>query len=122
MYLCETLVQGEATYPMVGALPLTVEQMKTPQGHGYVRSMVDKSNPFIEPGIELRGHEFHYSRLRGRLDEAATVMSLTRGTGLGDKRDGILHGNVVASYTHFHALGAPEWAAGLVDAAAREAA
>ena len=82
-----------------------------------VRACVDGDNPFLAAGTEVRGHEFHYSRLHG--DDAApdTVMRVCRGVGTGGGRDGIRVGNVVATYTHIHALGTPEWAGGLVRAA-----
>lgn len=118
MYLSEALHEEERCHAMVGALPLAVEQTKRPQGHGYVRAVVDGANPFLPEGTELCGHEFHYSRLRGDAGGAPTVLRLERGVGLGGGRDGLRFGSVVAAYTHLHALGAPEWAAGLVSAAA----
>jgi len=116
MYLSETLVWDSKTLPMVGALPIAVEQKKRPQGHGYVSARVDRSNPFLPEGTELRGHEFHYSRLRSGEDPGETVFEMRRGVGIGGGRDGIHVRNVVASYTHLHALGAPEWAPGLLSA------
>ena len=99
---------------MVGALPIAVEQKKRPQGHGYVDARVDRQNPFLPEGTRLRGHEFHYSRLCSGEDPGETVLDLARGVGLGGGRDGLHVKNVVASYTHLHALGTPEWATGLV--------
>jgi cobyrinic acid a,c-diamide synthase len=118
MYLAEELITADATYPMVGALPIVVEQMSRPQGHGYVRARTDRANPFLDEGTDLCGHEFHYSRLRDDGSRVATVLELARGVGVGHGRDGIQVGNVVAAYTHLHARGAPAWAPGLVRAAA----
>ena len=56
------------------------------------------------------------SRLEAPAD-LNTVMALERGAGLGQGRDGIMLNQVVASYTHLHALAAPDWAAGMVKAA-----
>jgi len=39
---------------------------------------------------------------------------MQRGVGIAKDRDGILYKNVLATYTHIHALGAPEWAGALV--------
>ncbi len=116
MYLSETLVQDGTSYPMVGSLPIQVEQMQRPQGHGYVSARIDKENPFLEKGTELRGHEFHYSRLSGGVGEIPTAIELSRGAGVGEGRDGIQVGSIMATYTHLHALGTPEWATGLVGA------
>ncbi len=116
MYLSRSVRHGDGDYPMAGALPFSVEVFTRPQGHGYVSAQIDRANPFLDIGTTLRGHEFHYSRLVGP-SALETVMTLGRGTGLGDGRDGMRVGNVVATYTHLHALGVPEWAPGLVRAA-----
>jgi len=117
MYLSRALIKDGNEHPMVGALPVSVEHTLRPQGHGYVRARVDHQMPFLANGTELRGHEFHYSRLHGTEDEIETVLALERGVGVGGGRDGLRVGSAVASYTHLHALGVPEWADGLVGAA-----
>lgn len=119
MYLGRELRDPNGNHPMVGALPITVEHTLRPQGHGYVEARVDGDNPFLAPGTELRGHEFHYSKLSATEPALPTMMSLARGVGIGGGRDGLRAGNVVASYTHLHALGVPGWASGLVEAAVR---
>ena len=122
MYLSQGVRVGGAVHPMVGALPFAVEQMKRPQGHGYVSARVDTANPFLAESTALGGHEFHYSRIEGDSPAVTTVMALERGVGVGGGRDGIRMGGVVASYTHLHALGTPGWAPGMVRAAMGEAA
>jgi cobyrinic acid a,c-diamide synthase len=118
MYLSRSVLHEGELHPMVGALPICVEQMARPQGHGYVVARVDRANPFLPEGTHFRGHEFHYSRLRDdELGKVETTIELERGVGLGGGRDGIRIGNVVATYMHLHALGVPDWAPSLVDAA-----
>jgi len=117
MYLSQSLTAKGSVYPMVGALPLTVEQTARPQGHGYVEAVVDATNPFLEPGAGIRGHEFHYSRIREAKGGLSTVLDLKRGTGVGGERDGIVAGNALATYTHVHSLGLPGWAPAIVRAA-----
>ncbi len=108
MYLARTLSWGAESYPMAGVLPLDVEQMERPQGHGYVEGEVEGSNPFLESGRRLRGHEFHYSRPCGPAP-LQTVLRLDRGTGIGGGRDGFCYRSVLASYTHLHALSVQGW-------------
>ncbi|RLD03407.1 MAG: cobyrinic acid a,c-diamide synthase, partial [Chloroflexota bacterium] len=117
MYLSRAIVMDGTAHPMVGALPVVVEHQARPQGHGYVEARVTGDNPFLPLGTTLRGHEFHYSRLQVKAEAPETILSLTRGTGIGDGRDGIRVREVVASYLHLHALGQPEWAPALVRAA-----
>lgn len=116
MYLAGSLKSRGQSYPMVGALPVTVEQTAKPQGHGYVQARVDGRNPFLPEQAAVRGHEFHYSRLRGDIAGLDTVLALSKGVGVGGGRDGIRSRRVLASYTHIHALGMPGWADGLVRA------
>jgi cobyrinic acid a,c-diamide synthase len=117
IYLSDSLMVDGAAFPMTGVLPVVVEQIARPQGHGYVRANVDRENPFFEKETKLLGHEFHYTRLVHDNPDVPTVLHLERGTGIGGKRDGIHIGNVVATYMHLHALSAPQWAPCIVHAA-----
>ena len=120
MYLASELGNRGTRYPMVGALPIAIEQTGHPQAHGYVEACVDSDNPFLACGTRLRGHEFHYSRVVRTSALMLTALSLQTGTGIGGGRDGIVVGNVFASYLHLFAPGAPEWAPAFVRVA-REA-
>ncbi len=117
MYLAEQLVTEGVPRPMVGALPIRVEQTDRPQGHGYVAARVDVPNPFLADGSVIRGHEFHYSRVTEGADALTTVLALDRGVGLGGGRDGVRVGSTVATFTHLHAAGVPQWAPAMVRAA-----
>lgn len=120
MYLGENLIfQGE-TYPMVGALPLTFVLERRPQGHGYTTIKVQKENPFFPVGKVLKGHEFHYSRIVDwDSSRFPPVFEMAKGFGLDGEGDGIVYKNVLATYTHLHALGTPDWAPALFEQAER---
>lgn len=122
MYLARELRVDGRTFPMAGVLDLVIEQMAKPQGHGYEVAVVDRENPFFATGTKLSGHEFHYSRVLAGDDLEQTVLSLERGSGAGDARDGIVKGSVWASYLHLHALATPRWAEGFLKLAACHAA
>lgn len=120
MYLGRSLALEEGTFEMAGVLPVSFGFSKRPQGHGYTCVRIDRPNPFYEVGQTLKGHEFHYSSAQAGPNElAATVFCVERGSGLQDGRDGLCRHNVLATYTHIHALGTPQWAPALV-ARARE--
>jgi cobyrinic acid a,c-diamide synthase len=115
MYLGESLVLDEKSYDMCGVLPVTFGFSRRPQGHGYTILEVTGGNPFFRTGITLKGHEFHYSSVlewRGRAEDL--VYTMVRGTGLIDGKDGLCRKNVLATYTHLHASGTPQWAPALV--------
>jgi cobyrinic acid a,c-diamide synthase len=115
MYLGEELVLDENSYPMAGVLPIVFGFSKKPEGHGYTIVTVEEKNPYFKVGDQLKGHEFHYSRvLDWRGDDKDLVFAMKRGTGFINKRDGVRYKNVLATYTHMHALGTPFWAEALV--------
>lgn len=119
IYLSRRLRWQGREHQMAGILPVDVELGERPAGHGYQRVAVDAANPFFAVGDELTGHEFHYSRVVGHDGDLRSAFAVRRGTGAVAGRDGLLSGNVLATYLHLHARGAPTWAAGLVGAARR---
>lgn len=118
MYLGESLLLKEKTYPMVGALPLHCVMEEKPQGHGYTMLEVQGNNPYYPLGETLKGHEFHYSRpIMGRAEEFKPVFKVLRGRGVDGDRDGLCKRNLLATYTHVHAAGNDMWGKGLFRAA-----
>lgn len=118
MYLGEALVLDGKSYPMTGILPIVFGFSKKPQGHGYTVVNVEKKNPYFKTGTEVRGHEFHYSKVvEWRGNDEDLVFSMKRGTGFIHNRDGVCYKNVLATYTHIHVSGIPEWAEALVQIA-----
>ena len=115
MYLGEELVVEGQGFPMAGVLPVSFGLSKRPQGHGYTAVAVERDNPYFPVGAQIRGHEFHYSRvLKFTGATGDLVFRMQRGAGLHAGRDGLVHRNVLATYTHMHPLGTPGRAGALV--------
>ncbi|QTA91030.1 cobyrinate a,c-diamide synthase [Desulfonema magnum] len=115
MYLGEKLVLDGKSYPMAGVLPIVFGFSKKPQGHGYTLITVAGENPYFKVGTRIRGHEFHYSKvLEWRGEDEDLVFAMKRGAGFINNRDGICYKNVLATYTHIHALGMPSWGEAMV--------
>jgi cobyrinic acid a,c-diamide synthase len=115
MYLGRNLQIKGNTYPMVQALPMDFQLEKKPQGHGYTELEVVSANPFYPVGTTLKGHEFHYSRVtRFDLSPQSLAFAMRRGSGILDQKDGVCYKNILATYSHVHAIGTPEWAEGLI--------
>ena len=51
--------------------------------------------------------------IEGDLEAWKMAFQMTKGEGLDGHRDGLLYKNTLATYTHLHALGSPEWATGI---------
>ncbi|MCG6910381.1 MAG: cobyrinate a,c-diamide synthase [Deltaproteobacteria bacterium] len=118
MYLGKSLLLKGKTYPMADVFPIEFDFHLKPQGHGYTIVSVAAENPFFPVGNQIKGHEFHYSKaIAFTGDRDSFAFKMQRGVGLRDGQDGIVYKNVLATYTHIHALGTPEWAGALVDKA-----
>jgi cobyrinic acid a,c-diamide synthase len=119
VYLGEKLLYQGKEYAMVGALPVAFAFRAKPQGHGYTVLETVGDNPFYAVGETLRGHEFHYTYMQSSAEALSFAFRVTRGFGFDGERDGLRHRNVLACYTHIHALGTESWAPALVRTAAR---
>ncbi len=119
IYLGKSLILKGRKHPMTGVFPLVFNLQKKPQAHGYTIIRVTKTNPFFPRNTLLKGHEFHYSNVIEINNKKNTYMAFNvqRGKGIKNSMDGICYKNVLATYTHLHALGTPEWAECLIKCA-----
>jgi cobyrinic acid a,c-diamide synthase len=115
IYLGESIELDGKEYPLAGVFPIRFGMSGKPQAHGYSIFEVDKENPFYENGAEVKGHEFRYSTIlewTGKSEDL--VLKMKRGVGFSEGREGLTMNNVLALYTHIHAMGTPEWAGGFM--------
>ena len=138
MLLAQGIEREGVLWPMSNIFPVVAQFCGKPQGLGYVRGTVVEENPFFPKGLEILGHEFHYSRCCWQGAAPRHGLSLRKGQGMGreaepggQKRseaakltkapalDGLLRQSVWASYTHIFAPAVPCWAPNFVAAAAR---
>jgi cobyrinic acid a,c-diamide synthase len=120
VYLGKQLHYQGRAFTMAGVLPVEFGFQPKPRGHGYTVLETVGENPFFALGENLRGHEFHYTYLMAPEAEALYfAFKVHRGHGFGSQLDGLKVGNVLASYTHLHALGTAGWAPALNRAALR---
>ncbi len=117
IYLGASLQVEDKTYSMTGILPLDFVLEKKPQAHGYSVLRTGEPSIFLDKGVIIKGHEFHYSRVVNPSDLSPYAYDVERGVGINGKCDGLVYKNVVAAYTHIHALATPEWAPAVVSKA-----
>ncbi len=97
MYLSEGIVDFEGSrYPMVGLVPGWSQMQSKRVRMGYVSVEALADSILANKGQELRGHEFHWSKLQSFDGKAAY-----RVVG-GDRVDGFAERNILASYVHLH--------------------
>jgi len=117
MYLARTLRWKDTVHEMVGALPADVLMHERPVGRGYVVLQPTGNAPWpgaamdaSQPAALLRGHEFHYSSLENVDANLKYAYQVRRGHGVDGQRDGIVHRNVLASYSHLRSGAGSDWA------------
>ncbi len=113
MYLSRAIRWRGERREMAGLIPGEAVMHDRPQGRGYVRLRETAAFPWPRlengPGV-LAGHEFHYSRLENLEGEFAYAYDVLRGAGLGEKRDGLILANTLATYAHMRSVGPSPWA------------
>jgi cobyrinic acid a,c-diamide synthase len=118
MYLARTLIQGGETFRMVGAIPGDIVMRERPVGRGYVHLEPTAAFPWPdrpgETGV-IRAHEFHYAAMENLAPDLAYAYTVKRGHGIDGSRDGIVTGNVLASFAHLRSAGGRDWAARFVE-------
>ena len=114
MYLTRSIsYRGEAegsVQEMVGVIPADSVMDARPQGRGLVR--VEPTADFPWPEAEagpVAAHEFHYARLENVAPDLRYGWRVQRGYGVDGQRDGIVIGNLFASFTHRRATSRDRW-------------
>jgi len=113
MYLARSLTVAGHRYTMVGAIAGDVRMHPRPVGRGYVELEATGHAPWpatTDGSNAVRGHEFHYSSLDNLPPDVQFAWRVRRGHGIDGRHDGLLHRNLVASYTHLRSAGACCWA------------
>jgi cobyrinic acid a,c-diamide synthase len=112
MYLSRRIRWGGESREMAGAIEAETVMHERPQGRGYVRLRETGAFPWPGPvpaGGEIHAHEFHYSRLEGLGGDVRFAYEVLRGDGLDGAHDGLIHRNLLASYTHLRHTAANPW-------------
>jgi len=101
MYLTSSIIIDGEEYGMADLIDAVTVMLKRPVGKGYAWGKVVEETPIAPLGTELKGHEFHYSKIILR-EKVKTAIKLERGVGVGGGVDGIVKGNMHAQYLHIH--------------------
>jgi cobyrinic acid a,c-diamide synthase len=112
MVLARSITWKGVTYPMAGALPGDVVMEARPVGRGYVHLEETAAHPWpLQRGATLKAHEFHYSRLHNLAPGVRFAYRMRRGHGVDGEHDGIVHRNLLASYSHLRSVAGCDWPA-----------
>jgi cobyrinic acid a,c-diamide synthase len=113
MYLSRSLSWNGRICAMVGAIPADTVMHDRPQGRGYVVLRETGASPWpagtLSQNAEIHAHEFHYSALRNLAPNLRYAYEVIRGTGVDGRHDGIVIGNLLATYAHMRDVGGNHW-------------
>ena len=112
MYLARRIRWSGRDCEMVGAIPADVVMHRRPRGRGYVVLEPTGEAPWA-PSAQgpLHAHEFHHSSLENLSGaDLRYAWRVRRGHGIDGERDGIVIGNLLASYTHLRDVEGCRWA------------
>lgn len=99
-----------AGHAMVGLLPAATRMLARRKALGYVEASLECDSLFASSGQTLRGHEFHYSEVVSRDEDAVDwrpAYRLSRRREASATREGLQRGRVLASYVHLHFASQP---------------
>jgi cobyrinic acid a,c-diamide synthase len=91
-------------YPMAGVLPLGTRMLPRRKALGYTEVTLRRRCLLGEPGVSLRGHEFHYSEIVEAVDDPSLdlVYDVRKRKQEAGRAEGYEVGSVLASYVHLH--------------------
>ena len=116
MYLARSLSWHGERREMAGVIAADVLMHEKPVGRGYVRLAPTADHPWVPQATqgshpdEIPAHEFHYSSLENLDPATRFAYAVKRGHGADGRHDGIVHKNLLASYTHLRSAGSCNWA------------
>jgi cobyrinic acid a,c-diamide synthase len=105
-------------HTMAGVLPFATRMGGRRKALGYTEVLLREACLLGEPGLRLRGHEFHYSEIVESVPTApwTSAYELQGRSGRPAVMEGYRLGSILASYVHLHFGSAPEAAANFVGA------
>ncbi len=118
LYLSRSLQWQGERWQMVGAVPADAVIHSRPQGRGYMRLAETGNGPWPRAdsgdGVTFPAHEFHYASLENLSDDLSYAYRVERGAGIDGANDGIVMGNLLASFCHLRDTEQYRWAARFV--------
>lgn len=115
MYLSEGIIDFAGSfYPMVGLVPGKALMQKKLAVLGYLTAEVINDNILAKKGDVLRGHQFHWSILADVSPKVNCAYKLSSASRPDSQKEGIITGNLLASYLHLHFAAHPHLARNFV--------
>lgn len=120
MYLARGIEWRGERRDMCGVIPADVVVEQRPQGRGYgVLAETGRGLWSLraagQAASTIQAHEFHYARLENLPAGQAFAYRVRRGVGIDGEHDGLVIGNLLASFMHLRDLRDSPWVNAFVD-------
>ncbi|MEZ4527415.1 MAG: cobyrinate a,c-diamide synthase [Desulfobacterales bacterium] len=119
MYLCEAITDTEGKkWPMIGIFPFQTAMFPRLRSLGYREICLKTDTLLGNPGLRLRGHEFHYSGIIGNsgTGDPEKVYAVSDRLGESQMAEGYQICRTLGSYIHLHFGSEPKAAQNFVKA------
>ncbi|KYC45614.1 MAG: cobyrinic acid a,c-diamide synthase [Candidatus Methanofastidiosum methylothiophilum] len=113
MVLSKFIEVEKKRYPMAGIFDEGTLMKKSKQGLSYVIAQPTEKHFFLKD--EVKGHEFHYSKMEPLPQNKDFAYRILRGKGINSGMDGLIKNRCIGSYLHIHVGGAPSWASSFLE-------
>ncbi len=115
MYLGRSLVDLEGRcHPMCACLPLDFRMHKRLRRLGYRKVTLIAATILGQAGMQIKGHEFHYSQVMESNEKLLKAYLVEDKLGRNCPAEGYLTGRTLGSYVHLHWGSCPQAASGFV--------
>lgn len=119
LYLARSLRWGDERREMAGVIPVDAVLHERPQGRGYMWLEETGRSPWPDPSppdagagpVAFPAHEFHYASFENLPSGLSFAYRVKRGAGIDGQNDGIVIGNLLASFCHLRDTESCRWAA-----------
>jgi len=116
MYLCSELQDHQGrTFPMAGCFPFKTRMLPRLKALGYREVQLTRDTIIGAAGAVLRGHEFHYSEMRGEPSAVEGIYRVAGRDGIERAVEGFVSHRTLGSYIHLHFGSAPQAAEAFVE-------
>ncbi len=119
MYLARSIAWQGAKHEMIGVIPADVVVGPRPKGRGYM--LLQESGAGLWRAVsgnisaQFPAHEFHYAALENLPQGQTFAYRVRRGEGIDGRHDGLVIGNLVATFAHQRNTAANPWVGRFVE-------
>ncbi len=118
MYLARSIAWQGENREMVGVIPADIAVGGKPQGRGYM--LLEESGEGLWPPTEgavpqLPAHEFHYAAFENLPGGQRFAYAVKRGQGIDGQHDGLVIGNLLATFAHQRNTASNPWVGRFVE-------